>query len=109
MRSRTYRICKNCVMDTSDSKITFDEDGVCDHCTTFYEKVLTNWHTDERGWHALENIVEKIKRAGSGKNFDCIIGMSGGSDSSGLEFAGGGQQHRATRRQFGTALIHRSD
>ena len=54
-------------MDTSDSKITFDEHGVCDHCITFYKKVLPNWYTDERGRQALDQIVEKIKHAGSGK------------------------------------------
>ncbi len=73
-------------MDTSDSKITFDENGVCDHCTTFYRKVLPNWHTDEKGRRALDQIVDKIRRAGSGKDFDCIIGMSGGIDSSYLTY-----------------------
>ena len=47
-------------MDTSDSKITFDAKGVCDHCNTFYRKVLPNWHTDDRGRQALEKIVSKI-------------------------------------------------
>ena len=46
---RPYQICTNCVMDTSDSKITFDEKGVCDHCNDFYTNVLPNWHTDEKG------------------------------------------------------------
>lgn len=73
-------------MDTSDSKITFDENGVCDHCITFYEKVLPNWHTDKKGRQALDLIVDKIRQAGSGKDFDCIIGMSGGIDSSYLTY-----------------------
>jgi N-acetyl sugar amidotransferase len=76
------RICTNCVMDTTDAKITFDENGMCDHCTDFYRSVLPNWHTDERGRRELEVIVEKIKREGKGKDFDCILGMSGGVDSS---------------------------
>src|SRR5687768_15216280 len=42
-----YQICTNCVMDTSDSKIMFDERGVCDHCDTFHRKIKPNWHTDE--------------------------------------------------------------
>ena len=46
---RPYQICTNCVMDTSDSKITFDEKGVCDHCNDFYTNVLPNWNTDEKG------------------------------------------------------------
>ena len=76
------RICANCVMDTTDSKITFDENGVCDHCNDFYKNVLPNWHTDERGRAELEAIVARIKKEGKGKEFDCILGMSGGVDSS---------------------------
>lgn len=84
--NRPYRICSNCVMDTSDSKITFDAIGVCDHCNTFYRKVLPNWNTNGRGRKELDAIVSKIKGAGEGKDFDCIIGMSGGSDSSYLTY-----------------------
>lgn len=80
--SRKYQICNNCVMDTSDSKISFDDNGVCDHCRDFYDNVLPNWHTDERGRVELEAIVEKIKKSGKGKDFDCILGISGGVDSS---------------------------
>ncbi len=83
---RKYQICTNCVMDTSDSKIKFDANGVCDHCNTFYSKIVPNWHTDERGWKALEKITEKIRKAGAGKDFDCIIGISGGIDSSYLTY-----------------------
>lgn len=81
-----YRICTNCVMDTSDPAITFDERGVCDQCNSFYRNVLPNWHTDERGWAALQKIVAKIKEEGRGKDFDCIMGMSGGVDSSYLTY-----------------------
>ena len=76
------RICVNCVMDTTDSKIIFDERGVCDHCNTFYNEILPKWHTDDRGDKALKKIVKKIKKAGKGKDFDCLMGMSGGIDSS---------------------------
>jgi N-acetyl sugar amidotransferase len=79
---RKFQICTNCVMDTTDSKITFDENGVCDHCNDFYENVLPNWHTDEKGRAELKAMVTKIKEAGKGKEFDCILGMSGGVDSS---------------------------
>lgn len=82
MTSRPYQICSNCVMDTSDSVITFDQKGVCDHCQTFYTKIKPNWHTDERGRAELDKLVSKIKKAGEGKDFDCIIGVSGGIDSS---------------------------
>lgn len=73
-------------MDTSDSKITFDDEGVCDHCNTFYQHTLPTWHTDERGRQQLDKIVNRIKRDGEGKDFDCIIGMSGGVDSSYLTY-----------------------
>ncbi|MCU7548492.1 N-acetyl sugar amidotransferase [Chitinophagaceae bacterium LB-8] len=77
-----YQICTNCVMDTSDSKIVFDDKGVCDHCNDFYTNVKSNWHTDEKGRKELDAVVEKIKKEGKGKDFDCILGMSGGVDSS---------------------------
>jgi len=69
-------------MDTTDSKIVFDENGVCDHCNTYYKDILPHWHTDERGDKELRNIIQKIKAEGQGKDFDCIMGMSGGIDSS---------------------------
>jgi N-acetyl sugar amidotransferase len=73
-------------MDTTDSMIVFDEKGICDHCNTFYKHILPNWHTDECGHKALQLLVDKITRAGTGKDFDCIIGMSGGIDSSYLTY-----------------------
>ncbi len=81
-----YRICSKCVMDTSDSKISFDANGVCDHCATFFSKILPNWHTDERGKRELETLANNIRAAGKGRDFDCIIGMSGGIDSSYLTY-----------------------
>ena len=45
-----------------------------------------NWHTDEKGWKTLQTIVDKIKKAGVGRDFDCIIGVSGGIDSSYLTY-----------------------
>lgn len=83
---RPYQVCTNCVMDTTDSEISFDENGVCDHCRNFYEITLPSWHTDGRGWRALQETVAKIKQEGEGKDFDCIMGMSGGIDSSYLTY-----------------------
>jgi len=77
-----YQICTNCVMDTSDSKIVFDEKGVCDHCNDFDKNVFPNWHTDSKGYKELEAIMQKIKISGKGKDFDCLLGLSGGIDSS---------------------------
>lgn len=81
-----YRVCSNCVMDTSDLMIVFDSKGVCDHCNTFYKKTLPNWHTDARGQAELDRSVDLIRASGKGKDFDCIIGMSGGIDSSYLTY-----------------------
>lgn len=81
-----YQQCSNCVMDTTDQKIAFDEKGVCDHCNNFYRSILPHWHTDERGRRDLQRAIDEIKRDGVGKDFDCIIGMSGGIDSSYLTY-----------------------
>ena len=80
------QICVNCVMDTSDSAIVFDENGVCDHCITYKTKTLPNWSPGDFSNPALLNMVKKIKAEGVGKDFDCIVGMSGGIDSSYLTF-----------------------
>jgi len=80
--NRKYQICVNCVMDTTDSEIVFDEQGVCDHCLSFSKDVLPNWHTGERGRDELNRIILRIKEDGKNRDFDCIMGMSGGADSS---------------------------
>lgn len=69
-------------MDTSDSVIKFDENGVCDHCKNFEESIKPNWTTGSVGKEKLDKIVDQIKKDGKGKEFDCIIGISGGIDSS---------------------------
>ena len=55
-------------MDTSDSRITFDENGVSDHVIDFYKNVKPNWHTDEVGRKQLEETIAKIKKEGEGKS-----------------------------------------
>lgn len=76
------RTCTRCIMDSSDPNITFDERGWCDYCRNFDEHIKPNWHTDERGSTELSELAERIKKAGRGREFDCIIGLSGGLDSS---------------------------
>jgi N-acetyl sugar amidotransferase len=83
---RQYRICGNCIMDTSDSNIVFDERGWCDYCNNFYANILPNWHTDERGEREIMALVEQVKRAGRSRDHDCILGISGGVDSSYLAY-----------------------
>jgi len=76
------KTCINCVMDSSDSQIVFDDAGVCDHCLGFKRDVLPNWHPDDKGAAMFREMVESIKTSGKGRPFDCIMGMSGGLDSS---------------------------
>mgnify|MGYP006414143309 CR=1 FL=1 len=82
MTQEKYQICSNCIMDTSDPRIIFDDRGVCDYCNNFYSNIRPHWHTDETGEKELMTIAAKIKKKGKGKDFDCIIGLSGGTDSS---------------------------
>jgi N-acetyl sugar amidotransferase len=82
MINRAYQICSNCIMDTSDSNITFDERGWCDYCNNYHSNILPNWHTDKRGAAEIAAIVDRIKRDGRGRDHDCLIGLSGGVDSS---------------------------
>ncbi len=77
-----YKICNRCVMDTSDSFITFDDAGVCSHCLNFDLNTATGWFPDAIGKIKLEQICARIREEGAGKEYDCIIGLSGGLDSS---------------------------
>lgn len=79
---RPYQICTKTIMDTSDPNIVFDENGISDYYHNFQNVILPNWNTDEKGNEELMLIAEKIKKEGRGKDFDCIIGLSGGLDSS---------------------------
>lgn len=81
-----FKVCSNCVMDSSDSSIQFDSNGVCDHCNTFYSDIKPNWLYDQKAFSEITKIANKIKKEGQGKEFDCIIGMSGGIDSSYLVY-----------------------
>lgn len=83
---RDYQICKKCIMDTTDPNIIFDENGICDYCNNFEKNIVPNWHTDDVGEEQLLKVAEEIKREGKGKDFDCIIGLSGGLDSSYLTY-----------------------
>lgn len=89
---RKFQRCTNCVMDTTDSKISFDENGVCDFCNDFKSNILPTWKpVDENP--ELEKIAERIRAAGKGKKYDCIIGLSGGVDSSYLCYVAKEKMH----------------
>ena len=81
-QNQDYRVCAQCVMDTTDSNITFDESGVCNHCDDYWnrKRSMLNHPTERKA--ALDKLVVKIKNAGANKQYDCIIGVSGGIDSS---------------------------
>ncbi len=69
-------------MDTSDPEIKFNDEGFCNHCTNALEVAKTSWFPNKEGEDKLHQIVEKIKKEGKGKDYDCILGLSGGVDSS---------------------------
>ncbi len=81
-RKDAYQICSNCVMDTSDPNIKFNEKGVCERCNDYYNHILPMWNKGENKQEELNALVDKIKKAGKGKQFDCLLGLSGGFDSS---------------------------
>lgn len=80
--SREYQICTNCIMDTSDYRITFDQRGWCEYCNNYHTNIVPAWHPDERGEREIMGVVAKIKADGQGREHDCLIGISGGVDSS---------------------------
>lgn len=81
-RAPAYQICMRCIMDTSDPNITFDDAGVCEYCRNFDEQIQPSWDTGKKGATELDRLAADIRKAGAGKDFDCIIGLSGGLDSS---------------------------
>lgn len=79
---RQYQLCANCIMDTSDSGIKFDARGWCDYCNNFHKNILPHWHPDTASEAAMGRQMDQIRRDGYGRDFDCLIGISGGVDSS---------------------------
>lgn len=79
---KTYQICTRCVMDTTDPKIEFDAHGVCNHCTNFDKVTRKGWFPNPEGMRKWTAIAEQIRAAGQGREYDCILGLSGGVDSS---------------------------
>lgn len=82
MIQRKYQICKCCVMDTSDADIVFDSNGVCMRCNEYKNRILPQWNYGEGHEEELNTLLTEIKRKGHGKQYDCILGLSGGLDSS---------------------------
>jgi len=80
--STDYQICRNCVMDNSDPDIVFNSEGVCNHCTSFKEKFKNIPINGENPEVSFNKLIDTIKNSGKGNEYDCIIGLSGGVDSS---------------------------
>ena len=79
---RPYQVCKCCVMDTTDEDIVFDENGICMRCNEYKERILPEWNHGKGHEQELEKLIQEIKKKGKGKEYDCILGLSGGLDSS---------------------------
>lgn len=75
-------VCKNCVMDTSDKTLSLDEKGVCLRCNEYNQRIVKEWNHGYGHEAELKKILNDIKKSGMGKQYDCILGLSGGLDSS---------------------------
>jgi N-acetyl sugar amidotransferase len=84
--SRRYQMCGRCIMDTSDPGICFDSAGVCNRCRDYELRVRTYVPPADQREAALARLVEEIRLAGRSREFDCIIGVSGGVDSTYVAF-----------------------
>jgi N-acetyl sugar amidotransferase len=79
---KPYQICTVTIMDTSDPNILFNEKGESDYYINYINSVLPSWKKDDSGFNYLMKVASEIKKYGGNKDFDCIIGLSGGLDSS---------------------------
>ena len=76
-----HQVCTFCVMDTTDPDIIFDESGQCNYCKSYLENLPKLPAMQINAQYQLDEMVSKIKRSGKGKPYDCVIGLSGGVDS----------------------------
>ena len=84
---KKYKQCENCILDTNDDPfISFDANGVCNHCKKYEEEARKHVFTGSEAQEKLNAIINKIKREGAGKKYDTILGVSGGVDSTYLAF-----------------------
>ena len=77
-----HKVCASCVMDTTDTALTFDEQGVCPRCNEYRQRIAKEWNHGKGHEQELEKLLNEIKKSGEGKKYDCILGLSGGLDSS---------------------------
>lgn len=84
--AQPYQICSRCIMDTSDPGIHFDLEGFCNHCRDYHVRSKNVLPSLQDRDAQRDIIVRQIKTAGQGREYDCIIGVSGGVDSSYLAY-----------------------
>jgi len=82
MEDKKYQVCSRCVMDTTIKVINFDENGICNYCKDYDYRVATELYREPERSSRLNLLIDKIKKKGKKKDYDCIIGVSGGVDSS---------------------------
>lgn len=82
MANKNYLECKKCVMNNDvDPNLTLDVNGLCNHCQRYRQILGARISAGAKGKESLDNLLIKIKNSGKGKNYDCLIGVSGGVDS----------------------------
>ena len=79
--SGSYAECTRCVMDTSDPEIIFDDEGRCNHCREYLERLDRRETENGAQERQLAMLIERIQRDGRGRPYDCVVGVSGGADS----------------------------
>jgi putative aminotransferase len=79
---KNYQICVFCIMDSTDPNIIFDSSGTCAHCQNFNQVIASSWVDGNDDNKKLAELGDRIRQRNKGRDFDCIIGLSGGLDSS---------------------------
>lgn len=79
---KEYQVCKRCIMDTTADEITFDENSFCNFCTEYLKRPGEEKGLSDKKKDTLEQLLEKVQSQGKGKDYDCLVGISGGIDSS---------------------------
>ena len=83
---KTFQICTKTVMDTTDPDITFDENGICHYYHQYHNQIKQIVTPSASKEESRKQLIAKIKRDGQGNDYDCVIGISGGVDSSYLAY-----------------------
>lgn len=82
MTTNSYKICNRCVMDTTDTQIVFDNDGHCNHCNNYHNRIAKMAYQGEQTDREFDKLIATMKAKGRNSKYDCVIGISGGIDSS---------------------------